>query len=489
MRGAGLSEARRLATIARMSSRRSTRPPRPTAAPAPSVPPPRLSLIPRDRRDAFDVALLAVVVLAWWGGTARLALHQDDFLLAGAWHGPWRIVVVAMFHALWAAAGATAWPYHAVVLALHLTVAWMVTRVARRYGAGRVPAVVAAAAFAAGATHAYSLYNVASAADIAAALAALVSLWLVLDGRIAAAVGCFVVALACKETVAALPLAMLLLPGRRRAAWTMLGVSVAWLALLRLTGAWVTQQFAHLYISASPTEALGQFLGYVSATADWFGTRVDAYRNVASPSPWFIAAAVAAWASCAARPAVRPLAWFAAAWFVCGIAPATTTRSMFVLYYLYMPLTGVAILAARALSEPRVPPAIACALGAVCLAGSATTLGRIEDARLPGTDVHAQSSLRHAQIAGHAVGDLAGVPLGDAVAVWMPRRYPRAAWRNHGWYGQNVRSALSDGRALTMVCPRLRAVAFPQVGEPYPGRTVVAMGWDGHVRAITPYAP
>ena len=144
---------------------------------------------------------------------------------------------------------------------------------------------------------------------------------------------------------------------------------------------------------------------------------------------------------------------------------------------------------ACALTHIRAPAMAVIGMGVVLAAGSAATLNRLEAAHLPDTEVHAQSSLRHAQIAGAALADLTGVPLGDAVAVWMPRRYPASAWRNHGWYGQNVRSALSDGRALTLVCPQLQSVAFPAVGEPYPGRTVVAMGWDGHVRAITPHAP
>lgn len=449
-----------------------------------------MPLAPRGSADWLDAALLFAVVLAWWGGTVRLALHQDDFLLAGAWHGAWRLMVVALFHALWIAAGATAWPYHAVVLALHGVAAWLVSRVAQRLGAARLPSLVATAVFAVSATHAYSLYNVASAADIAAAVAALLTVVAVLEGRAVWALVAFTAALTCKETVAALPLALLLVPGapRRRAALPLLGVSIAWLALLRLTGAWVTQQFAHLYIGSSPGEAVEQFLGYVSASADWYGTQVDAYRNIANPSPWYLLAAAAAWLACAAHPRLRGVTAFAAAWFVCAIAPATTTRSMFVLYYLYVPLAGAALLAACALTAFRVPAAAVCALGAVLAAGSASTLGRIEAARLPGTEVHAQSSLRHAQIAGHALADLEGVPLGDAVAVWMPRRYPREAWRNHGWYGQNVRSALSDGRALTMVCRGTQSVAFPRVGEPYPDRTVVAMGWDGRVRALTPHA-
>ena len=189
------------------------------------------------------------------------------------------------------------------------------------------------------------------------------------------------------------------------------------------------------------------------------------------------------------QPRLRGVTLFAAAWFICGIAPVTTTRSMFVLYYLYIPLGGVTLWMACALTHFRLPALAIVGAGAVLAAGSASTLQRLESAHLPDTAVHAQSSLRHAQIAGATLADLTGVPLGEAVAVWMPHRYPASAWRNHGWYGQNVRSALSDGRALTLVCPHVRTVAFPSLGEPYPGRTVVAMGWDGHVQSITPPAP
>ncbi len=458
---------------------------------APAVSPgPAVSLLPRTRADFADLTLLLAVVLAWWGGTVGLALHQDDFLLVQGPHGPWRALFVSLLGTLWRLAHATAWPYHAAVLALHGGVAWLVCRLARALGASRLAALTASAAFAVSSTHAYSLYNIASAADVAASACALLATAAALRRRDGLAALAFLAALACKETVAALPLALLFLPGgaRRRLPWGLLVMSAAWLVLLRVNGQWVTQQFAHLYIGSSPGDMLQQFLGYVSATVDWYGTRVDAYRNVADPSPWYLLAAAVAWVASLALSRLRGIALFAAAWFLCAIAPVTTTRSMFVLYYLYIPMAGVALWAACAFTRLRAPAALVVLVGAGLAAGSASVLARLESALLPETGVHAQSSLRHAQIAGAALADLEGVPLGEAAAVWMPRRYPASAWRNHGWYGQNVRSALSDGRAMMLVCPGLRTVAFATVDDEYPGRTVVAMGWDGHVRAVTPAA-
>jgi hypothetical protein len=126
----------------------------------------------------------------------------------------------------------------------------------------------------------------------------------------------------------------------------------------------------------------------------------------------------------------------------------------------------------------------------VLIAGSTWTLHRTETARLGDFDVHAQSSLRHAQVARNVLASLAGVPLGERVQLVYPRRYPAAARPNRGWFDRNVFVAISDGRALRLTNPGVRVIEpVPRAAEPLRDWTRVYVAWDGTPRAVIAPSP
>jgi hypothetical protein len=440
--------------------------------------------------DLLAAAALLALTTAWWAGTLTLGLHQDDFLRAGPLRTPYRAAFVGFIHAMWAIVGPRPEPYRVVVLALHTIAGWLAFRFAVRLGARPVFALLAALGFVASSTHAYSIYNVASGADVAAAAALLVSLHAALSGRAGRSAAAFALALLCKESVVLLPLVLPFLPGptRGRIPWAHAAASAAWIGVLAATHGLNPQEFPRLYVMASPLDAVRHLMAYLTASVDWFGLNVDPYRNVPRPVTPVAIALVGVWLLCIRSRRLRRWAIVSGVWYMAALVPFLTTRSMFVLYYLYVPLLGAVIFAAGAATALRIPPAAAAGALAVFLAGSASTLERIEAARLGDTQVHAQSSLRHAQVAANTLRDVAGVPLGRWVALAFPNRYPASARRNKGWYDLNVMSAISDGRAIALTCPGVESVERPLPGQPYEGWTWLALSWDGHVRAVVPPA-
>ncbi len=273
-------------------------------------------------------------------------------------------------------AGMHSLPYHAVNLALLLGCTLLVWALGRRLLDERA-AAIGAALFAFGIGHAVLVGWISGCQDLWALWFALGSALLWVSGRSIPSAALFALALLSKESVAPLPLALLLLPApgaadireRARRAAPHLAILLAWgaLALAFRTGAtsfeWDARSAALLpwrfLLSAAGVEDPGAWVLYAGR-----GLRIQALAG----------AALAAGAVFLSRPGARHSAgnafpWFA--WAALGLLPILPVSAAWSSYYFAFPLAGLC-LGLGALAS-RLPLAAACALPvAVLLAGEPT---------------------------------------------------------------------------------------------------------------------
>ena len=167
----------------------------------------------------LSIALLVAVVHRRVLGTF---FALDDLVLFQQVHGvtawpatPWRwLSAVAWFRAVTPLWGEQPLPYHVAALALHAVNASLLGALARRWGASRPSAWLAAGLFAASPLHFPALVAAISVNELLALCFALLALLAFAGGRTAAAAPfVFVLALLAKESVLLVPLAALAIPG------------------------------------------------------------------------------------------------------------------------------------------------------------------------------------------------------------------------------------------------------------------------------------
>ncbi len=471
---------------------------------------------------ALEVALILLcVALALW--TQRRSLggffSLDDLVIMEAVRGLrpeavglWRLVSRHLFFgAAVPAFGSNPFPYHLVSWLLHGADVALLYLVARRMTLGPVPAALAAAVFGASRLHFMAIGSAACVGELLALGLTLGALLLHDRGKLGAAAGAtlFALAMLSKESVAFLPLiALLPRPGagrmreRLRLAAPLLAVSAVIGIALVASGAGATHLAGEAYARAF---GVNLFLNLMTYTA-WASDLVDPLAgqvSVITANAWpagVVACPVLLLVVVAARRAT-PLPAFGAAWWLLALLPVLPLLHHTYAYYLYVPLAGLALwlagawvwatgaLAARgrAGSHGRAPSgtaprreglvvAIAAGLAALLVIGHAWWSDRLlaqrVALRMEGTGIPLDPDLRKSELARHAfigVGErLAGAHgrVGFLLPASLERSYSTAtgdtvatAARGAHRYGM-LEGALDGGRGLRVLLPSVDSVAF-----------------------------
>jgi tetratricopeptide (TPR) repeat protein len=331
-------------------------------------------------------AIVAALVVIYYGGTLRNDLVWDDRLTAMADVGPtlqgpighhYRPLVMLSFagdRMLW---GRTPSGYHATNIACHVMVAWLLLSLARAIGLGPGRSLIAALLFAAHPVQTEAVSYVSGRTDVLCALFVLLAChaWRysrrAIDGPAWASAAALGAALLCKESAVLAPLALFLILGARRAPLPILPLATVLLWFL----AWQK--------AVAPELRLGdvlQRLGAVGAAAASYlrlllwpsDLHIERFIAVAG---WTPAATLGAWLAVilalgllTASARRVPGGWF---WLVLALAlyapvsgivpvhPDIADRALFAPeHFLYLPLLGLAPLVAGGIAAlpVAVPP-------------------------------------------------------------------------------------------------------------------------------------
>lgn len=411
--------------------------------------------------------------------------------------------------ALFPVCGTHAAAYHAVSLALYALDAALVARWASRLGLPAPAALLAGGLFGAAATAMTAVWSATGAGELLACAFALVALAECEAARPRAVVAwtAFALALACKESAALAPLAVLLAPNAaRRSGRARAHLVVPPLAL----GALV---WAGILLARARTGSLGG-----EAYAFGFGPHVLA--NLRCYAAWAVdRAALAAPSGIVPPPApleaaglVALLAMLAAAWsrpaaaaglalFLLALAPVLPLEHHTYVHYLVLPLAGwtVALAAAvAAVAGGRAGGRGAwSAVMAVIFAATVVSLratGDAAGARHAPSGLPADSFVRRMVVARRAAESFAGAPVADGtVLVVLRPAEARRAWPVAGGEAAApaagapaydlLAGALDDGRGLRALVPALRDVRFAEYVGPGDARaTFAAAAGDGRMR-------
>jgi hypothetical protein len=312
----------------------------------------------REAAVAFAIALAASLLPFHRAVGRPFALDDYTFLLQAAGIDPapftlrrW-LSTRAYYEMMLGLFGPRPVPWHLIAFLLHASLASGVWAMARRLGVSRTAAWTACGLFAASPVAVTAVYWIACIQEIGAGLWLVAAAWMVgSPGRWRwTAVPLFVLAMLCKESVLAAPVALLFIYGRRitRPAAAMLlagaAVFVASGLQARMFASDAALPYATAYDSTLAVHLATQFVWLV---AGW-----RAYPDrVAAPDPHLVPLALAllavafiavrAWGRGARRPALA-----AAVWFVALLLPVLPLRQHAYAYYSYLPQMGLLILIA-----------------------------------------------------------------------------------------------------------------------------------------------
>jgi hypothetical protein len=399
------------------------------------------------RRAAATLALAVVC----YANTLGNELVWDDRLTAAA-PAPitqragdyYRPVVMLSFRMdRWLFGGAPA-GHHTTNLVAHAAVAWLVGTLAAALGASPGAALAASLLFAAHPVQTEAVSYVSGRTDVLAAGFALgaVLVWrrarTPLDRFAVATSALVVAALGCKESVALVPLVLLLVPGARPRPWVPLAAAAVWIVAwgasggpgLRLAG--LDERLPAIAASV---------LTYVRLLV--WPSDLHLERFVAVPG-WSGASAIAMWAgvlaliavlAAAARvvPGGRVFAAFAAATYlpaagIVPVYPAIADRALFAAeHFLYLPLCGLvpfAVGIGARLAPRRLAPVLVAALLVVCVP---LAVARNRDWR--DEETLFRKTLRYDPPAARVWYNLANLRLAAGDAAEAERLYREAAHR------------------------------------------------------------
>lgn len=461
----------------------------------------------------------AIAAASVFRGALAVGFSQDDFLglaratgLAPRLEAPWRwLSHQGFWDALVTFGGRSATTGHGIVLAAWaLAAALLAWLLARRLPA---PAALVGAAFVATHPAAFTaLHWLAANGDVFAVLFALAAAALAhrRDAARWAAVPVFVAALACKESVLPLPLALVAL----RAAWRGDDAAPSWrdpllAALAAVALAWALAAFGGARTPSLGGEAYGTSAAAIGpnlltyhgwALQRWWAFTHE-FTDAVQPGVYAWGAALAA--ACVVAgvvPALRrrgglaaALAWAAMLLPVLPLAHHTNH------YYLLaaLPALGLLVAAASAAALERLPRAAAWALAAGVVAALAADAGALVD-RIASepfllAELRADPTVDRARIAANVGGDLAAasLPAHSTVWFWSPRS--RELVRERGgdatretYFERNLRAALLEGLAVRVMAPAVDSVRFVDAFD----STAVGVHWgviapDGRVRVVS----
>ena len=465
---------------------------------------------PAPRTDRWIPAFLALLAIAAWARIFSVWFAQDDFRWLQRAASPLaaapRVLSMSLyFRAMRSMFGLHPAPYHAAQLVLHLAAGWLLWSILSR----RVPAwtaALAAAWFLTAPALFDSLHWISDVADSLAAALLLLAAWLLAQeepraGRGWLALLVYALALASKEiAVGAAPVLAVLQwrqAGGGRVVRVLLVLALALAAAIPAAGAWQTgagEPYAMHPLAALsnlPAFLTGAVLGF-SAWSQ-FSDLTWSRTSVVQIAGWVL---LAAWLTALLRRR-SALAWLGWVWFWALLAPVAMLEKHFYLYYLDCALPGLALSLAALAPEAQTARRWIVGLGCVLLALSLAAIQARHAARLASVPLPTDFVLRRSLIARNAADDLRRdesrllprvVLLGQqpVSASAGGTRAPQPGYRPDPWLDENVRAALSEGEAVSLLFPQVKEAAFQS--WLLPGDTssaVAAYQPDGHLEVLS----
>ena len=480
----------------------------------------------------FENDAILVLVCVWvalWVQRRALGVFfaLDDLVLIEAVRGlrppdlgPWRLLSRHLFFgAAVPAFGENPVPYHLVSWLLHGANVALIYVFTRRWGAGRIAAIAAAALFGATRLHAPALESAARVGEPLALALTLAALLASERGRRASVVGgaIFALAMLAKESVALLP-AVLLLPrpggpafsARLRQATPLIGAGGVVTVVLILSGTGAAHLGGEAYARGFGSNLFFNLMTYARWAADLTSVlpgQVSAIAHRVWPIGLAVTLALAAVA--AVTRGGTALAPLGALWWLLALAPVLPLLHHTYLYSLYVPLAGVAIavagavewVARRSWSRKARPSVAANGFATVVLAilvAHAAFADRLLAARLrtfmPGTGIPLDPDLRKSEMARQAIGAVAQYFAGrrGRVAFFIPEAlrevHDTASGQVLATPAQEASShpmledALNEGAGLRALVPNVDSVAFLRAWQPgYGDFELFAQSPDGRV--------
>jgi hypothetical protein len=406
--------------------------------------------------------------------------------------------------------------FHVLSLLLHAAVTLLVAVWARRLGASRAAAFLAAALFGVSALHMTVVWQACTAGESLAAIFTIgAALWLsqYSRGRQALGAASHGIALLCKENVALAPLSVLAISTReqRAASLRALGPAMAlsiaaWVYILAMRHQ-LGGIAGEAYAFGWGTHVFANLLTYARWSADLFrlapAKEVSGVANMLTVVAMFVLCAYAIRSRSAAARAGLTL------WITC-LLPVLPLEHQVYEHYLYLPFVGFAVatgcaitaLARRLSSTFRTRPEAMPIAGwlivlglvfAQALATEAVFQQRLQT-RIPALGLPLDSMLRKMQFAANAQRDLTAAlpPTAARLVIVSP---PGASSTYNVRTGQVVQAAptgapaynmlaavLDDGRALRALFPQLLDVRLTEHLLPADTSAVLATNRvDGHL--------
>jgi hypothetical protein len=377
----------------------------------------------RDVAVAAAIALAAALFPYYRAFQFGFALDDYTYLMQAAGFDPapfsvrrW-LAVRGYYEAMLKLAGARPEIWHGVAFALHAALAVWVGAWARRFGASRDAAWIAVGLFAASPLAFMVLYWIACVQELGSGLFLFAAAWLMprRDRARWGAVPLFALAVLCKESVLAAPLALAFLFGLRT--WRVAALMLAVGAALFIASGLHARMFASDPSLPYSTDYGITMLVHLASQIVWTAALWRPYPDrIASPQPNLVlpallvvaalTAVVFATRGAARRPLVR-----AGVWYVALLLPVLPLSHHAYAYYGYLPQIGFVILAAVAIERValRLAAAPAPRLAAAAAAVAVVVLLAARNARthetlmLPNSTVPHDSIIRSGRAAGAVI--------------------------------------------------------------------------------------
>lgn len=437
----------------------------------------------RDMLVAVLVAGIGMLIPFHRGLAFPFALDDYTFLFPAAGLEPStfslrRWLAVTGYYGLWLRLfGPQPLAWHLTSFVLHAANSLWVYLFARRFGVTREAAWLACGLFAASPLAFTVLYWAACIQEVGSTFFLFTATWVALraDRWRWVSIGVFALAMLCKESVIAAPLALLVVFGKRARgpAWVMLATGVE-----LFLGAGLGRRMFDSSPSSPYATSYGSNLFVNLATQFvWFLAPWRAYPDrIAGPQPGLVLPAVAVAGLCVVAlvvrrgPGLRPFV-AAAVWFVALLLPVLPLRQHSYAYYAYAAQTGFLIVGAVAgvrLVDRLFGGALrwrlafaVCAVGAAMLFASRNATTH-ETLTLPKSSVPHDSVIRYGRVAGALVAAVRHLPPDIRQAAFMsfPDELGNAAHtpgtKRPGMIRVRrfpLREALKDGLLVQLVHP------------------------------------
>jgi hypothetical protein len=432
------------------------------------------------------VIVLLAAVIYWPALRVFFSLDDLRFLLRasgldGSPMGLKRILSVGLyFEIAWRLFGANPWPYHLAVIVLHAANAWLVYKLARRLSLTTTAAFASSVLFLVTPVAFLPAHWISGIQEVSMTFFALcAALSFIREGR-AAAVLCIVSAILsilCKEaSLLLLPGLALVLPGERRRRW-MMGAAglLAAIIFLALAGGISTRPQGHPYETAYGVNILWNLLTYLGWSVklwDYFPDRLPEFQKSLATLGLVLPALLAlyAWKAKGSRgPILR-----ASVLFLVLLAPVLPLTRHTYIYYLYLPLVPIWLLAGSLIGKIRSPVAVTAVL--LLAAGHSFLAGQMRRNSEMSEGVLEEPVLRYAEIAREGVesfGGAGGPGMGDVLFL-MPlggdvvdlERSSYAATGEDRVRSTFLEQAILGGEALKLFFPGLQSVSIEKGFDP-----------------------